>query len=195
MVLERKDCDRSSESAAYLDGELELQAQNSFETHLLECDSCANELTEQRRLLCALDFALSGDEPFVALPRDFAQIVAANAESDMSGVRQRAEHRRALRLCLGLVAAAFALLGGATLYASIFTPIKAFARSGALVSGFAWNAMYDAAVGIAVVLRALGRRLIFESHPVSFILILLFAIALALLPRLIVGYHRARITE
>lgn len=195
MASDKKDCLRSAETAGYLDGELDAPAQLLFETHLAECRSCAEELNEQRRLLCALDLALGTNDPCVALPRDFARVVATNAESDMSGVRKRGEHASALRLCFGLIIAIFTLLGTATVYAAVSDPIKAFTRSSTLVLGFAGNAIYDAGVGAAVILRALGRRLIFESHPISLIAILLFAIAIAMLPRLIAKYHRAQITE
>jgi predicted anti-sigma-YlaC factor YlaD len=189
------DCGRSAETAAYLDGELDGHALSLFEEHLQECRSCAEELREQRRLLCALDFALGADDPCVDLPCDFAQIIATNAESDMSGVRKRVENGRALRFCFGLTLAAFTLLGGATLFAAVSIPIKAFARSSVSILGFLGNAIYDAGVGAAVILRPLGRRLIFESHPIGLMAFLLFAFALALLPRLIVRYHRAQITE
>src|SRR6267142_439926 len=94
--------------AAYLDGELDDALGSRFEAHIRECSTCGAELIEQRRLLCALDSVLSrGSE--LPLPTNFARIVAARAESDMSGVRERCEHGRALRLCLILAAASFAL--------------------------------------------------------------------------------------
>lgn len=181
---------RSEDIAAYLDGELDAQASELFAEHLKECRSCASELTEQRRLLCALDFAFGAGEPSLSLPKNFAQIVAAHAESDMSGVRRRAEHGRALRLCAVLALVAFALLGGASLNASVLIPIKAAVRYVLSIAGLTWNALYDAGIGLAVVLRALGRHFIFEPHLFSLLAFLLFAIALALLPRLIVRYHR-----
>ncbi|MBV9211845.1 MAG: zf-HC2 domain-containing protein, partial [Acidobacteria bacterium] len=95
-------CCRSEEIAAYLDGELDARAVEIFEEHLKACRDCSQELQDQRRLLCALDFALSEHEPALALPQNFAEVVATNAESDMSGVRLRSEHRRALRWCIGL---------------------------------------------------------------------------------------------
>ncbi len=188
-------CVRSAEIASYLDGELSTQAQLQFEDHIKTCSSCAEEAREQRRLLCALDFALSADDPTVQLPRDFAKIVATNAESDMSGVRRRVEHGRALRVCIGLSLAAFFLLGGAALYSTVTVPIIAIARSSVSIGAFATNAVYDAGMGVAVILRALGRRLTFESHQIGLLAFILFAIAIALLPRLIIRYHRKQITE
>ena len=195
MASRNLHCRRGAETAAYLDGELDAYALLRFEEHLQECRTCTEEVREQRRLLCALNLALAADDPGVELPRDFAQIVATNAESDMSGVRKRSEHGRALRFCFVLAIAAFMLLGGATLFSAVSIPAKAFARSSVSILGFVWNALYDAGVGAAVILRPLGRRLVFESHPVGLIAVLLFAFAIAMLPRLIVRYHRAQITE
>lgn len=195
MASKNKKCKRSVETAAYIDGELDARALRSFDEHLQECSCCSDELNEQRRLICALDSALGADDPFIELPCDFSLIVATNAESDMSGVRKRAENGRALRLCIGLALAAFGLLGGATLFAAVSVPVRVFVRTSASIFGFAWHALYDSGVGAAVIMRPLGRRLIFESHLISLIAVFLFAFALALLPRLIYRYHRIQITE
>lgn len=189
MLSENGDCCRSEEIAAYLDGELDAQAVALFEAHLKACRNCAQELQEQRRLLCALDYAFGEDDSALALPQNFAQVVATHAESDMSGVRLRAEHVRALRWCVGLSLITFALLG-ASFSSSVLVPFKAAARFAASLLGLVWSALYDAGAGLAVILRALGRRFIFESNPFSLAASLLFVIALALLPRLIVRYHR-----
>ena len=189
MLSENSGCCRSEEIAAYLDGELDTPAVVLFELHLEACRNCSQELHEQRRLLCALDYAFGEDDPALALPRNFAQVVATHAESDMSGVRLRAEHGRALRWGLGLSLVTFAVLG-ASLSATVLVPLKSAARFAASLFGLMWSALYDAGAGLAVILRALGRRFIFEPHPFSLFAFLLFVIALALLPRLIVRYHR-----
>jgi len=189
------DCRRSLEAAAYLDGELDAHSLVQFEKHLLECRFCAEELRQQRQLLCALEFGLRSTVDNVELPSDFSRIIASSAESDMSGVRTRIEHRRALKLSLALLVAAFVLLGSAALYTSVLIPIKMVVRTFTSFIGFAWYALYNAGVGAAVILRPLGRRLLFELHPISLITLVLFAIAVALLPRMIVRYHRARVTE
>ncbi len=185
----------SEDIAAYLDGELEAPAVALFEEHLKACLPCAREVAAQRRLLRALDCALK-DEPSLVLPANFAEIVAAHAESDMSGVRQRAEHWRALRVSLILLAAACALLGGAALTDSVLSPATALLRYAASISNLVWHTLYNFGDGIALILRAVGRRFVFESQPSSTLAFILLAVALALLPRLIASYHRApRITE
>src|SRR3982750_1345587 len=93
--------EKSEEIAAYLDGELCATARSEVEQHLKECSACKDKLREQQRLLCTLDFALS-DDPSLRLPVNFSQVVAAHAQADMSGLRQRSEHGRALRLCAAL---------------------------------------------------------------------------------------------
>lgn len=191
MLLKERDCCRCEEIAAYLDGELDAASLSLFEKHLQECRSCVAELQEQRRLLCELDFALGADDPNLSLPQNFAQVVAAHAESDMSGVRRRAENKLALRLATALALIAFLLLGGARLSDSVLVPLKAVVRYGASVLALMGNTLYDAGAGLSVIFRALGRRFIFESHPIGLIAFLLFAVALILLPRLIVRYHRA----
>lgn len=185
----------SQDIAAYLDGELTPAALALFEGHLKACSRCARNVSAQRRLLCALDCALK-DEPALALPANFAEIVAAHAQSDMRGVRGRAEHGRALRVSLLLLAAAFALLGGATLIESVLAPITSVLRYAASIFGFIWHALYNFGDGVAVILRAVGCRFVFESQPSSIFAFVLLASALALLPHLINSYHRApRITE
>lgn len=183
------------ETAAYLDGELDCGASLLFETHLQECISCSAELKEQQRLLCALDFALSADAPGLELPLEFARIVAANAESDMSGVRQHVENRRALWLCMALGLSSLILLGAGTLYAAISIPIRVIVKSSLSMFGVLSTSFYDAGASAAVILRAVERRLIFESYYTVLIASLFFAIAVTLLPRLIVKYHRAQLTQ
>lgn len=189
-----KSCEREN-IAAYLDGELDAAAALRFEEHMRACRLCAAELREQKRLLCALDFMFDADAPGMALPQNFAQVVAAHAESDMSGMRGRAEHRLALRLCLALASISCLLLGGAALSNSILVPLRLiFKQVGSLIS-FAGHALYDVGAGAAIILRAFGGHFIFESHPFGLLTILLLLTALLLLPLLIVRYHQSARTN
>lgn len=184
----------SNEVAAYLDGELGASALLAFEEHLKECASCAQKLGEQRRLLCTLDMAF-GEERAVALPVDFARVVTAHAQTDMSGVREKQERRRALRLCAVLMLFSFALLGSAALNDSVFEPVRVFGRYAGAGLGLFWHTLYDAGAAVAVIMRVVG-RFTFESHPLGLISYLLLATALVIvLRRLIRSYHRARTTE
>ena len=183
---------RTEDAAAYLDGELDGAASQTFEAHLKVCARCATELRMQRQLLCTLDFAFS--ERSFELPRNFSRVVAAHAESDLGGMRKKSERRRALQLCALLALLAFALLGAAS-RALVFQPAQSFLRIAGSLLDLVGRALYDAGTGAAVILRVVGRALILAPHGLGLILVLPFVIALALLPRLIVNYHRAQVIE
>jgi hypothetical protein len=178
--------------AAYLDGELGGAASEGFEAHLKTCARCAAELRTQRQLLCTLDLAFS--EPSFELPINFSQVVAAHAESDLSGMRKKSERRRAFQLCALLAILAFALLGAAS-GRLVFQPARSFLRLATSLLDLFGRALYDAGTGVAVIVRVVGRALILAPHGLGLILVLPFVIALALLPRLIVNYHRAQVIE
>jgi anti-sigma factor RsiW len=185
---------RSEEIAAYLDGEADAASLARLEQHFAHCSRCAAELRAQRRLLHELDFALM-DEPAIEMPKNFAQVVAARAQSDMSGMRAPRERRRALRLCAALVAVSFALLGGAALMNSVFAPLRAIWKVGVAMFGFLGHALYDAGTGVAVISRGLGGHLLFESRVAGLLVLILLVLAFFTLARLIVRYHRTRIVE
>jgi hypothetical protein len=121
------------------------------------------------------------------VPRDFARIVAAHAESDMSGARSGAEHKRALRFCLILALASFALLGVAASKSMFFNGQVLIIKVLGVV-GLIGKALYDAGVGLTVVLRVAGRALLPDAFSVLILLILLLAVLV--LSLLIASYHR-----
>jgi anti-sigma factor RsiW len=184
----------SEEIVAYLDGELEPEVCARFEAHLMECAPCGAELEMQRRHFRALDFALSDDEG-VLMPKNFAQVVAARAQSDLSGVRERYERRRAFRLCVLLGSVAVVLMGGAAVSESVLAPLRAIWKGAAALFNFLGHALYDMGASVAVISRGVGVHLLFESRTTGLLILFLFASALYMLRRLITGYHRTRIVE
>jgi len=179
--------------AAYLDGELGGQALERFEVHLKSCVDCAAELRAQRQLLCTLDAAFGESNSF-RLPHDFTRVVTARAESDLMGVRDKSERRRALQLCAILTLLSVALLGAAV-RALVLDPVRSFLRITASFANFAWQAIYQATSGAAVVVRVIGRAILFAPYGVGFFLAVAFLCSISLLPFLIVKYHRAQIIE
>lgn len=191
-------CGKGEEIAAYLDGELATaEARTEFEQHVKECSSCAAQLREQKQLLCTLDFALGdGARSLPMPPANFARVVTAHAQSDMRGMRARTEHKRALLLCAALAVVAFALLiGGAAGSESVMVSVRAVMKTLVTIMGFFWHTIYNAGTGLVVISRV-SAHLLFESRPLGLVGSLLLIIALGLLPRLIISYHRsgARIT-
>ncbi len=175
--------------AAYLDGELDGGAAARFEQHTKTCAPCAVALNEQRRLLCVLDAAFGESQKQLQLPANFTQVVKARAQSDMSSVRHRSERKRAVLVSAGLAALSFALLGWQA-WDKLFAPLSAVAGIAATLFDMAANAVGEAAAGLALTLRVLGGQWLEEPGAASVGAYIVFAVAVALLFRLIFSYHR-----
>jgi len=194
MIPHNRTC-QSEEIVAYLDGELDARSLARLEQHFEDCPVCAAELRAQQSLHRELSFALM-DEPMLELPKNFAQVVAARAQSDMSGVRAPRERRRALRLCGLLAVVSFILLGGTALREAVFAPLRAIWKVGVALFSFLGHALYDAGASLAVISRGLTSRLFLHSpRGMGLLVLLLLALAFFTLARLIVRYHRTRIIE
>jgi anti-sigma factor RsiW len=179
--------------AAYVDGDVEPALRASLETHFKECARCASELQTQKLFMCELDSALASPLE-LEVPENFAQVIAVRAESDMRGVRDRAEHARALRFCIILGLAAFALLGFASSKA-IFLNARSFASKLFGVVTFFGEAILNAATGFSVITRVGSRAVIADSRLSGFAGLLFVILAVAVLSRLIARYHRTRLIE
>ncbi|MCM3873955.1 MAG: zf-HC2 domain-containing protein [Pyrinomonadaceae bacterium] len=173
--------------AAYIDGDLDASACALFEQHLLECRPCNSELYAQRLFMSELDATLTLT-PDLPMPNNFARTVAARAASDMSGVRDGIEHRRAFRFCLILALASFALLGAAAGKAVLFSG-RTVANQVLGIFGLLGTALYDIAVGLAVISRVISGALVPES-PFAGLAALLLALGIVLLSLLISSYHK-----
>lgn len=184
-------CCRSEIIVAYLDGELDSAASIEFEQHAAACATCAPLLREHQQLLQLLE--LVADASFeMPLPKNFAQVVTAYAQSDMKGARA---HSLALWLCVPLAALCVALLGVAGVE-RVMSLIGTLIKHAASVADMFGRGFYAIGIGFSVLLRAVGRSLVFSAPPLSFLAILLLAASLCLLSRLIVNYHhRPQVTE
>lgn len=187
MVIRNHNC-HSEKIAAYLDGQLDPSASTHFEEHLETCQPCRAELNAQRQFMCELDSALAGAAD-LPIPKDFARIVSARAESDMRGVRQGGERRRALLLCLALGSAAFALLG-ATAGKSVFLSGRLLANKVLGILNLVWTTLSDTLIGLTIISRVISRVFLPESPVASLAALGLLALAVVSLSHLIVSYHR-----
>ena len=177
--------------AAYVDGELDEDLELRFEEHVQSCEPCRVELRLHRLFVCELDATLTEND--MPVPRDFSRIIAARATSDMRGVRTRAEHRKALGICMILALIGFALLG-ATARETVFLIAEKFVATVTGVVRFAAAAVYETVAGFAVIFRVLSRKIIVESGSLGPVVVLL-AVAIVLLSRLLSKYHRTSATE
>ncbi|HSS18969.1 MAG TPA: zf-HC2 domain-containing protein [Pyrinomonadaceae bacterium] len=179
--------------AAYVDGDLDPALRSNLEDHLKECAHCAAELQTQRMFMCELDSVLANPLN-LEVPENFAQLVAVRAESDMRGVRDRAEHARALRFCIILGLAAFALLGVASSKAIVLNA-RSFASKLFGVLSFFGEAVFNIATGFSVITRVVSRTLITDSRLAGISGLLFVILAVGFLSRLIARYHRTRLIE
>ena len=182
-----KVCSHRSDIAAYIDGELSPGEELELETHLAVCKLCAAELNEQKTLLQALDFVLE-NEGNIELPANFTRVVVANAESKVSGLRCPQERSKALFVCAALFLLVLLGLGGET--KTVFETFVKFADQLLAVGGFAWNLIYDVALGTAVVLRSLSHQIIFNSNFSFAAVIVFFIVSLVFLSRFTTRLNR-----
>ena len=182
-----QDCQKEH-IAAYIDGELDAPSLTAFEQHVNECRPCARELNAQRLFICELDATLAPNAA-LPMPKNFAQIVAAHAESDMRGVRNGVEHKRALRFCMILALASFALLGVAA-SKSVFLKGELLVSKVLNIFALFWKALNDAAAGLAVISRVISQALLPQSLLAGLLTLSLLVLAIVLLSLLISSYHR-----
>jgi hypothetical protein len=177
--------------AAYLDGEMNGDELSRFELHICECKRCVGEIENQKRLLNALDFALDVEKKGLELPKNFTKVVAKTAESNMRGVRQYSERKKALRISVALALLSFVLLGGASLSESIISPVQRVFKVAGSISEMIGRVIYDAGLGVVVIVRAVSRHFIFDSNALNLFFFCLFMFALFFLSRLILRHRRA----
>jgi len=178
--------------AAYVDGELDAGLTVLFEEHLESCASCRAELRAHRMFVCELEAALM-DNVEIPVPVDFSKMIAARATSDMSGVRTRAENRKALSICMVLALVGFALIG-ATARDALFAFGERLLAGSLRLGGFVSGVVYDTGAAVAVIFGVLSRKLIVETGSLVPLLVLL-GVAILVLSRLISDYHRTGATE
>ena len=172
--------------AAYIDGELESEHRVAVEMHLEDCDDCQVSLRAHQMFVCELDSVLT--QAHVDMPVDFSRQVAARASSDMRGIRSASENKKALLFCIVLAVTALGLLSETSRVAA-FRTTREIVRTVFATIGVLWAALYDMAASVTVISRVLSRKLIVESNSLG-LLLFLFALAILLLSRMIVSYHR-----
>lgn len=184
---------RKENIAAYIDGDLDVSSRSALEAHLKECSSCASELRAQQLFMCELDLALANPAE-LAVPANFAKVVAVNAASDMRGARSASEHARALRFCVVLGLAAFALLGFASSKA-VFVSVQSLSSKVFGVLSLLTQTLYNLLSGLGVVSRVVSGGLITDSRLAGLGGFLIIALAVGLLSFLISRYHRTRLID
>ncbi|HLM01100.1 MAG TPA: zf-HC2 domain-containing protein [Pyrinomonadaceae bacterium] len=169
--------------AVYIDGELAPPQELALEQHLVACETCRTELNEQKKLLRALDFLLEEKPADIEIPKNFARVVATRAESNVSGLRNREERRRAVFLCasLGLIA----LIGLGAEAKTVFAAFGAVFEQVIALAVFVGHLIYDVAFGVVVILRSLANQtFVGGALLVALVAVVFWVVSRAVLTRL-----------
>ena len=167
--------------AAYIDGELSSREELELEMHLADCKDCAEELNQQKKLLCALDFAL--EEKEFELPENFTKVVVANAESRVCGLRGSNERFNALLICSTLFL--LVLIGLGSDAKNVLFSSGRLLDQFLAVGGFISHLIYDIAVGTAVILRSLLFQFVFNSASSLIFIVLVLGFSALVFSRLL----------
>jgi anti-sigma factor RsiW len=165
---------REIDIAAYIDGELDQAREMELEVHFSVCEACRFELNEQKRFLSELD-ATMNSEPPIELPANFAKVIVANAESNVSGIRRPAELYNALFICAAL--SIFVLFALGPEASAVIAGTAQVLEQAAIVAGFFGHLIYSLFLGIVIVMRSLSAQVSFDA---LFILAMPIAVILSL---------------
>jgi Putative zinc-finger len=124
----------AEEISAYIDGELAADVEFALESHISDCEICRRDLNDQKGFLLALSDTLEREIP-IELPENFTRSVVVNAESKVSGLRDRKQRSSAFLIGGILLVLAAAAVGSFT---GVFSPLttaldKLLALVGAVV--------------------------------------------------------------
>jgi Putative zinc-finger len=178
-----------TEVSAFLDGELSARNEQEFELHLSVCKKCADELLSQKQMLCALNLAFDSPQNSFELPKNFTKTVVIKAESSVSGLRKPEERSRAFILCLILFAfVIFALGESLGKFVSVWQTVT---EQIIAVVGFTFDLLVDVFTGLAVILRALSQKFVFDSQISTIVFFSLFFVVFIAFSRILIRHHRA----
>jgi anti-sigma factor RsiW len=139
----------AEEISAYIDGELPADLEVALERHVGVCEICRNELNDQKGFLIALSDTLER-EVEIELPIDFTKTVVANAESKVSGLRDRKERILAFSI-IGLMGILAAVTVGS--FSGALVPVSFALEKFGVVIGMAAQVIFDLVHSIANLLR------------------------------------------
>jgi anti-sigma factor RsiW len=163
----------AEELSAYIDGELAAETEVALERHIGSCETCRLELNDQKGFLLALSDTLEREAP-IELPENFTRAVVVNAESKVSGLRDRKQRSSAFLIGAILLLLAAVAVGSLT---SGFSPLataldKLMALGGAVIQVAA-----DLLYAVAAMFRSILQTQTFSTAltyvTISFAIVLL----------------------
>jgi anti-sigma factor RsiW len=141
----------AEEISAYIDGELDPSVEVFLEDHLRGCETCRSDLNQQKGFLIALSDTLEREAP-IDLPENFTRSVVVNAESKVSGLRDRRERKSAFAIGAILLLVAAIAVGS---LAGVFSPFAAAVEKLLALGSSILQVVADLAYAIAAMFRSL----------------------------------------
>jgi anti-sigma factor RsiW len=172
----------AGEISAYIDGELDAAVETALELHLAHCETCRRDLNDQKGFLLALSETLEREVP-IELPKDFTRSVVVNAESKVSGLRDRRERSTAFIAGGILLLLAAVAVGG---LAGVFSPFAGAVEKLSALAAVVIQVAGDLIYAISGLFRSILRTQTFGT-PMTYI-----AISLAVIVVLYFGSRTLR---
>lgn len=149
----------AEEISALIDGELAPEVETALERHIGECSTCRSELNDQKGFLLALSDTLEREAP-IDLPENFTRSVVVNAESKVSGLRDRRERSAAFIIGAGLLSLAAVAVGSFT---GVFSPFAAAIEKLLALGGAVIQVAADLLYAIASMSRSILQTQTFST--------------------------------
>ncbi|MEQ1765248.1 MAG: zf-HC2 domain-containing protein [Pyrinomonadaceae bacterium] len=149
----------AEEISAYIDGELAAEVETALDRHVQTCETCRRELNDQKGFLLALSDTLEREIP-IELPENFTRSVVVNAESKVSGLRDRKQRSSAFLIGAVLLLLAAAAVGSLT---GVFSPLATALDKLLALGGAILQVAADLLYAIAAMLRSILQTQTFST--------------------------------
>jgi anti-sigma factor RsiW len=137
----------------YLDGDLPPTDRAAFESHVVDCGSCRQEIEFHSRLENEIEHLPGID---ISVPADFSKVVAAAAESQVAGLREQKERKTTVYIMAVLGAVLFFVLGANV--SSIVALIQFLTEKVIAVFAVVASFIFNLLLGIFVIARVAVSR-------------------------------------
>lgn len=149
----------AEEISAYIDGELPADVESALENHVGDCEICRGELNDQKGFLLALSDTLEREIP-IELPENFTRSVVVNAESKVSGLRDRKQRSSAFLIGGVLLVLAAAAVGSLT---GVFSPLSIAIDKLLALGGAIFQVAADLLYAVAAMFRSILQTQTFST--------------------------------
>lgn len=149
----------AEEISAYIDGELTADVEVALNGHFGGCEVCRRELNDQKGFLLALSDTLEREIP-IELPDNFTRSIVVNAESKVSGLRDRKQRLSAVVIGAALLLLAAAAVGSLT---GVFSPLATALEKILALGGTIVQVAADLLYAIAAMFRSILQTQTFST--------------------------------